>query len=32
MAAWDEPDKEEDSEKDEEQANLALMALTSFKA
>lgn len=32
MVIWDELDNEEDSEKDEEQANLALMALTSSEA
>ncbi|KAI5422592.1 hypothetical protein KIW84_045866 [Lathyrus oleraceus] len=31
MATWYELDKEEDSEKDEEQTNIALVALTSFK-
>lgn len=32
MTTWDELNKEEDSEKDEEQANLTLMALTSSEA
>ncbi|KAI5444880.1 hypothetical protein KIW84_013234 [Lathyrus oleraceus] len=32
MATWDELVNERDFEKDEEQANLALMALTSFEA
>ncbi|KAI5407650.1 hypothetical protein KIW84_053776 [Lathyrus oleraceus] len=31
MATWDELDNEEDSKKDEEQTNLALMDLTSFE-
>lgn len=30
MATWDELDNEENSDKDEEQVNLALMALTSL--
>lgn len=32
MATWDEIDNQEDSKRDEEQANLALMGLTSFEA
>lgn len=32
MATWDELDNEEDSKKDEEQANLALMDLISSEA
>lgn len=32
MSTWDELDNEEDSKKDEDQANLSLMTLTSFEA
>lgn len=32
METWDELDNEEDSKKDEEKANLALMTLTYFEA
>ncbi|KAI5448721.1 hypothetical protein KIW84_015929 [Lathyrus oleraceus] len=32
ISTWDELDNEEDSKKDEDQANLSLMTLTSFEA